>query len=316
MVVPDGEQAFNCKDGYGLSSDNKCIACGKTPVTGTGNDGKNAVSGKWWEPWNSGTCTTCVANCETCLSKTTCQTCAAKYALATATSCVNCPANCDACSSGTVCTTCASGYRNNGATPNVCEACTVTNCGNCNTDKTKCDTCKAGFTAKTDKSACFTACTANQFNDAAGGKCDTCDANAATCTSSTVANTCKTGYFKTTAGKCETCTVSNCGDCLADKAKCTTCKAGFTVKDDKLTCFTDCTGGTFSDSALGTCTSCDAQASSCASKTAANACKTGYRLNAGKCEPCSVANCGNCNTSKDLCDTCLTKYAPATDKKS
>jgi hypothetical protein len=29
-----------------------------------------------------------------------------------------------------------------------------------------------------------------------------------------------------------------------------------------------------------------------------------------------VANCGNCNTSKDLCDTCQTKYAPATDKKS
>ena len=99
-------------------------------------------------------------------------------------------------------------------------SCSVLNCQTCSSSTT-CSTCIAGY---------FRASTV---------KCSACSLNCESCTVSTSCTTCSTGYYRHTIGKCYTCP-TGCSVCYEDytssgKAICTSCLAGYTLKNTECT---------------------------------------------------------------------------------
>lgn len=325
-------EAAYCVKGFLLNSNNRCVQCGniKSANAGTGLVGKAVGDGKWWEAWNDGSCTTCVANCETCASKTTCAVggCKQYFALASATSCVACSANCATCTSATVCTFCKTGF---GKKANACVAC-PSNCNKCDTDNTKCDAgnCAAGFSRATNGNcvACkATATTGVNWNPAAAGKCQSCTTNCATCTADgkCSAGNCSNGnkvtktlgnYFVTASKSCAACT-AGCSKCTtADSNKCDVggCFNGYS-RQAAGTCIA-CAVGAGYNFLADKCTQCDANCKTCQDNTKCGAgqCNSGYVLDGvSKCQTCDVTGCATCilatrTGAGKKCSTCKPGY--------
>lgn len=321
-------EAQNCQKGFGLSSNNKCIKCGN-PLTflgkGTANKGVAAGKGQWWEPWNSGTCKTCVTGCETCSDGSTCSACAAGYwpVATSTTTCASCGSNCVTCASATTCTKCKTGFY---AKAGACTACTG-NCNTCDGAGPKCDSGKCKLKYKRAADGNCVSCDQTKpgfwWDATTTGSCTSCQSNCLTCQDKTKCQTCvsgstikKTQGYYVSAGACKSCN-TNCAACTGT-ASCTVgkCHAGFQRKTDG-TCVGCSTVGYKFTAGTGTCKQCDVNCKTCATDTACTAgqCKEGYVLgtaapDTGKCVKCAVAGCATCAylTRATVCTACALSY--------
>ena len=145
----DKEKCLACDKGFLLLLPNNksCVSCSEN----------GTISIKEGESSN---CYDCGPNCQTCLSKDSCQTCVADFYLRDGKCiacdvegffpnkntgyCDSCLQNCLKCSSASSCDMCSPGLFFNKNTK-VCESCEVKQCKNCDSAKDLCNECYAGW---------------------------------------------------------------------------------------------------------------------------------------------------------------------------
>lgn len=189
--------------------------------------------------------------------------------------CVKCTkANAKLCaSSADTATACMDGYK---LTSGSC----ATACG---TGIKKCDTLA---TAPDGAGDCLPG---YFFTSASPNTCSACGTNALTCTSNSVATSCKVG-FGINSNACTACTSSNTATCVTDTvANSVTCTSGFFAAGN------NCNGA------------CGTGGDKCESATSSITCKAKYALigTAKVCAACTATNCDDCSHSAlDTCFTC------------
>ena len=123
---------------------------------------------------------------------------------------------------------------------------------------------------------------------------------------------CPSGYYANTAThKCVQCT-SPCAACSTSISKCTKCKEGFYLLDEK--CIPKCPVGYYVESQK--CMPCKSPCENCTSETTCLTCLGDYVFNNGKCEdkcPDGMVRNGNvCEKCHPFCSTCSQTAAECT----
>ena len=229
--------------------------------------------------------------------------------------------NCQACQEADVCVSCSEGYSANGTVAGACEACTVSDCSNCENDKDVCDLCMEGYLFSSDDNSCTVCSTTgcgNCYLDTSGneicdscaqgyftsnGACAECGENCATCADvdpngvSGGCLECDDTYEPQLDGTCVL-IGEDCGtNCLVceENAQCKTCKDGYSVM-------------LFADNIRSGCSACPTNCKSCADANTCDECMDDfiYDDTSGSCatQEQIYANVCDCRTTvQDGC-TC------------
>ncbi|KAH0576076.1 Cysteine-rich membrane protein 2 [Spironucleus salmonicida] len=305
-------ECADCEDGFSLVNKN-CVLCTSTQTTAcTCSTAKNCQACDA----NMSKCKTCIGNFDPS-GPIPCSKCKDKFFEDTSKTpheCVTCHAPCTTCSSSSNCTACADGFS---LESNYCVSCADENCNTCPSQISTCTACKDGFSVQSGK--CVKHCTAIaecEFNQICDKICKTCSDNCATCKETVEkCTTCKSGFIIENQ-KCIACP-SGCANCADDKNICKVCNNSFFAKEG--TC-TACDGNKTEKCTCGNAENC----ATCDSSDSAKCgnCITGYEK--AKDETCAICadgylmvgmvctkcnnNCATCSKSVEKCDTCASSY--------
>ena len=273
------------------------------------------------------TCGTCPSNCGGCpdgacdgSGSGSSVTCSDGYFL-DAGSCTKCNSRCTTCKYPEVCTGCVTGFEE------IDGYCCDPQCASCKFEK--CWKCKSGSLLQAD--ATCGACPSN-CGGCPDGFCDTpieCPADCTSCSSSTIREVCKTGYYLTENG-CTRCN-SRCSSCIWS-ANCDACNEPYVPKFD-FCCPAGCSScnpdicwgcednylfenyqcvpcpSTCTSCTKGTCdgpTVCPTGCSKCSSSTVCTGCTDGYYLAGVLCTLCNP-RCKICESS-EVCSECNSPF--------
>ncbi|OJY19748.1 MAG: hypothetical protein BGO98_40455 [Myxococcales bacterium 68-20] len=215
---------------------------------------------------------------------------AADFPACAGTGCVTCSGaaanQCTSCAAGRylsggtclACSTCAAGTYQSAA----CTATTDTVCPACDAS---CTTCSGAGTA-----AC-TSCAPDRY--LAGGSCLACS----TCAAGSYPSAACTATTNTVCAACD----ASCTTCSgAGTAACTSCPAGSYLSGGSCLACSSCAAGTYPSAACTAttntvCSACHASCSVCSGPDASQcgACPTGFYLDNGTCQACTVCPAGS-----------------------
>ncbi|KAM3143777.1 hypothetical protein pb186bvf_004053 [Paramecium bursaria] len=274
-----------------------------------------------------------VANCQTCLSATTCTLCNTNFILYLSTCWSQCPSGtiisantckictdqCNVCLSTTDCQTCNAGYNlylgtciqncpityltNN----QQCLSCSQ-NCDKCSS-QTKCSQCSATYNLY--QSQCKKDCPIQYYSS--NQICYSCSSNCDHCSSDTVCTTCTTNYNLYSNACLSNCPQGYyalnqiCNQCnqfcaTCNQLGCQTCKTNYTLQQQS--CVLPCPTGCTKCSQANKCDSCNSNLilfqNTCISK-----CPDTYYLLSNSCLQCE-SPCETCNSTN--CLTCIAGY--------
>ena len=215
-----------------------------------------------------------IDNCKICKNQTHCGECDEKYFLEK-NICKQCPQNCleldsDKCH----CKTCEDGkYVDEKRECSDCD----NNCTTCLGSSTMCTSCKNGYYVS------------NQINKK---NCLPCITNCTTCSAKDICSECNDGFYKDNDNnKCPKCG-SNCTKCEISANNCTACDSQHFLYEDEHICY-DCPIN-----------ECKEKGTDCR----CNKCWSGFELNKGKCNQCTITNCSKYNDNTCICITCDKGY--------
>lgn len=315
-------QASTCTlIGYGCSDPN-CAICDGTQSCGHCNAGytndnyvlSGGVTIKICHPlacpYNIGNCTKCSYQFTSLFNfqSVLCAQCNSGFNLVngfcvapvstTAIVCNNQP-NCGTCSFNNFCSICNAGYVLSSLGTCLPTQCNIPNCASCSANYI-CQACNNGFTLSLGFLSYNFQPISNLVTSLLTAQCVpssiTCKiANCAYCTQSGTCAMCAYGYDFTSTNVCgPVCSVSNCLQCFEGAPTyCLTCKPGFALSSNNLTC----TAYPFS------CPGCQNFNTTCFYNWASGQgicteCSTGMLLFQGKCftATCNIYGCNQCNT--------------------
>eukprot|EP00702_Spironucleus_salmonicida_P001693 EST42984.1 Cysteine-rich protein [Spironucleus salmonicida] len=214
-------------------------------------------------------CISCLGNCKTCSSYSTCTVCNDEYVLQSGKCEKTCKVGDGSCAMNQICAT-------------ICKDCTG-NCATCKGSVDKCVTCKSGFILENNK---CTAC---------GKDCLNCDGDKSKC------NLCKDGFINFD-GRCSIC-IGN----TTQKCKCGMAENCATCGDKNSNVCGNCLPGFFkgADAGNNTCKACDEKCATCISENTCSSCKNGDILSGNSCAACTTIQTTAC-ICKDAtnCQTC------------
>eukprot|EP00702_Spironucleus_salmonicida_P006665 EST47956.1 Cysteine-rich membrane protein 2 [Spironucleus salmonicida] len=279
-------------------------------------------------------CEACIANCTTCSSNTTCDSCFAGYFANASKVCQKCSENCQTCSTETSCLTC---FPNQFLTPEKsCHFC-AKNCEKCQV-LTACDVCKDGyFPAAVGCEKCGEAmkigdecqCAAVKIANCvqcAGAKCATCKMGYKLILGTCVPDQCQVDkncqiyefcdVSATKPNACRSCS-KLCKTCSGADDHCTSCQEGQFLAEN--TC-QPCDFGTPAGFSCNCGTIMAANCGKCLDDACAS-CIDGFIMRAAVCVPCAqdqiqaasctchgqvIAGCVSCSAKG--CDACKPNF--------
>jgi len=208
-------------------------------------------------------CSSCSANCFSCLSNTFCYACSPGYDLKNGI----CIASTTSCPSGQL--------RYNGACYATCPI------GTCPTSNYCQRVCPAGSWSY--NGGCYRQCPTNYTTD------DAC-VNACPAGTTLTNGVCKVGtqtcsngqYYNANTGACAACSYP-CSRCSLTASYCTACSAGLTLSQGLcVSNNNNCGNGKYQDLS-GSCQSCPEKCANCISASSCSSCATGYNFNGFDC---------------------------------
>lgn len=231
-----------CKPGYNLEDD-VCKACSdfclKCGVTKSGSCDTGGCMNGFFQSKGFSSCVKCFSGCLTCSTDPNiCINCG-DYKYLLNNQCYSCAANCITCTSAITCQTCVTGYGV--ASDGSCKSLTVNNCVayDANFTCTKCDfnyilgnnLCTLNQTCNATKTC--TSCRSGYYISSGQclvcptlSNCDTCDS-----TNSKKCISCSTGFYLNSRGTCVACPQTGCVACTSQTV-CTSAKDGYYLVTD------------------------------------------------------------------------------------
>lgn len=342
---PDG--CNSCIDYYGLNENKECVRCTDPKCTKCPYNYSICTECRF-VPSFDGKCGNCSdPNCVNCKqSASTCVVCYTGYQLENNKCILIEPCqteNCKECSEDKKdCEKCNDSYyldknKECQACPNNCRECNESHCIACETrfgfnDKGECVPCEEPLCAYCykDYKKCTTCSNPLLFKVSANNDCEhhctdkNCKIRQCSYDNASICSDCIEGFYLSKYGECIPCDVENCKTCRDDKAKCTSCKEGYSLYSNQCIkidipyctyrnygiCEKCITGYVLSN---GECKKCiDDNCARCTNDTlTCLECKIGsnYLLEKGsknhsKCVPCKDKNCYSCSIRYDDCGSC------------
>lgn len=338
-ICSDSTSCTTCSSGYFLHPSRQLCS-----LTRFCNDGFRQENGICLPCAVSG-CRECNTNRFTCSSCTnpllnvdqlSCVTTCPAGRFRNGNNCDRCPITCATCTDVNNCTSCATRFMLNGGlctgacnegqvnVNGVCRNCSDANCRVCETNLTRCTTCRTGFNllanfnpdGSIQSTTCVSTCPATRY--ATNGTCAACISNCDVCTDNMQCLRCsrnfvlKNGrcqatcdtYFTDRNGICTRCTNPNCQQCDSlTLSICRRCDSTFFLRN--FECVNDCGNSYYSTSTPSSgnvCQPCGTNCSSCRDNLTCTLCNDFFFLQGTICTPCM----NNCRTCRDIynCDVC------------
>lgn len=266
----------NCKEGFILSHDNKCVQSTVENCYALDEDGTCGYCLSGYGPDANSHCSQCAEGCIDCREDNTkCSDwhCKNGYEYIWGDGkCSKCPDNCEECEGKPTCISCNSGYgvNENG----LCSPCALQNCSICSKNYKTCNWCEVSLIYDPIKNVCSLNCS---------------DSNCLSCIheNGTICSECATGFYLSD-HQCIKCSDPNCIDCNSDDV-CIECPDDYVIQNGKCAkCIAE------------NCFKClEGQSNAC------DVCNPGYAAPFFHCTQCKDANCAECINGIDNCRSCL-----------
>ncbi|ELP87571.1 hypothetical protein EIN_215490 [Entamoeba invadens IP1] len=214
----DCRECSVCRDGYKLTTDNKCEVVPNCAVVNSDGSCTMCIDGFYLE--NSECKRGNIDECMIYKNSEACSKCNSGKTVLNG-KCQYVPFCYLFNKDKTKCIICVNGY---GLNNTDCVPCLNSNCTSCNADYTKCSGCVDGM-----------------YPDE-NGVCTSCIENCKSCSDATSCDVCMSGFYRTADGKCEVNNVENCEE-AETQSTCSKCKIKFYLNTDAAKC-ESCTDNT------------------------------------------------------------------------